>query len=241
MPGAHDLLERAALNNAHWCDSVCAAHGRPGEFQPHIWLQHDGSPPFYPDAVTLSAQEGRSQERHIVALAHARPHAVAVKDSFCRLDLAGHGFEILFDADWIALPFPEADRESPAALSCLQMRSDAELQRWEDNWAGTSAPAGSRIFLPGLLSGPDIRFLLLLADGIPIGGGVLSHAAGVTGLSNVFSQGLPAEAVWKGLVTEAARIYPGLPLVGYESGDDLATARRAGFESIGQLRVWLRR
>ena len=34
--------------------------------------------------------------------------------------------------------------------------------------------------------------------------------------------------------------FPGLPLVGYEHGDSLAAARRAGFSPIGPLRVWLR-
>jgi hypothetical protein len=33
-------------------------------------------------------------------------------------------------------------------------------------------------------------------------------------------------------------IFPGLPLVGYECGYELAAAHRAGFETVGPLRVW---
>jgi hypothetical protein len=33
-------------------------------------------------------------------------------------------------------------------------------------------------------------------------------------------------------------LFPGLPLVGYERGDDLERARRVGFEEVGPLRVW---
>jgi hypothetical protein len=33
---------------------------------------------------------------------------------------------------------------------------------------------------------------------------------------------------------------PDLPLVGYEIGEDLSAAHRAGFRSIGPLRVWLK-
>ena len=32
---------------------------------------------------------------------------------------------------------------------------------------------------------------------------------------------------------------PGLPVVGYDAGDDLAHAKRLGFHTVGPLRVWL--
>jgi len=36
----------------------------------------------------------------------------------------------------------------------------------------------------------------------------------------------------------AMDVSPGLPLVGYESGDDLARMKALGFTEIGPLRVW---
>gem|GEM_PF-6650955 len=33
--------------------------------------------------------------------------------------------------------------------------------------------------------------------------------------------------------------YPGLPVVGYERGADLAAMRALGFRSLGSLRVWI--
>ena len=54
-----------------------------------------------------------------------------------------------------------------------------------------------------------------------------------SGVSNLFGD-------WRAAVDSIAGRYPGLPLVGYESGDDLAAARRAGFTSTGPLRVWLK-
>ena len=38
----------------------------------------------------------------------------------------------------------------------------------------------------------------------------------------------------------AAVIRPGLPIVGYERGEDLAAARQAGFTVLGPLRIWAR-
>jgi hypothetical protein len=45
------------------------------------------------------------------------------------------------------------------------------------------------------------------------------------------------------LVTETrspARLRRSIPVVGYDSGASLAAARRAGFDGIGELVVWLR-
>ena len=38
----------------------------------------------------------------------------------------------------------------------------------------------------------------------------------------------------------AAVIRPGLPIVGYERGEDLAAAQQAGFTVLGSLRIWAR-
>ena len=37
----------------------------------------------------------------------------------------------------------------------------------------------------------------------------------------------------------AATTFPGLPLVGYELGDELKAAQKAGFEIGDPLRVWV--
>jgi hypothetical protein len=76
---------------------------------------------------------------------------------------------------------------------------------------------------------------LKTAGGI-VGGGILNRGAEVVGLSNLF--GFAIELVWRSLVATAGEIFPGLPLVGYEHGDELAAAHRAGFETVGPLRVW---
>ena len=60
--------------------------------------------------------------------------------------------------------------------------------------------------------------------------------AAVVGVSNVFGD----ESAWAGCLLVAASHFPGMPLVGYEHGDDLAAARRHGFEPAGPLRVWIR-
>jgi len=46
--------------------------------------------------------------------------------------------------------------------------------------------------------------------------------------------------VYRRLAVMAPEIFPGLPLVGYEHGVELAAAHHAGFKTVGSLRVWRR-
>ena len=74
----------------------------------------------------------------------------------------------------------------------------------------------------------------------PAAGAIAYTAGQVTGISNVFSTGLPAGPLWVGAVRAAAALRPGVPVVGYERGDDLEAARQTGCRVLGPLRVWAR-
>jgi hypothetical protein len=89
--------------------------------------------------------------------------------------------------------------------------------------------------MPRLLEDTNVVFVSIVADG-GIVGGILNRGADVVGLSNLF--GSTVDIVWRNLTAMAAEIFPGLPLVGYERGHELAAARQAGFETVGPLRVW---
>lgn len=67
-----------------------------------------------------------------------------------------------------------------------------------------------------------------------------NRSATVVGLSNLEVTTMSLDAAWAGAVAAVGAAHPGLPIVGYERDDDLATARRAGFRTLGPLRVWIR-
>lgn len=95
-------LAQAVHNNALWCDTICSAHGSPGEFLDGMWINRRETPRFYPNAVTLSRDRSAAQLEYIHDLVEAGvPGEWAVKDSFCALDLAPFGFRILFEAECI--------------------------------------------------------------------------------------------------------------------------------------------
>ncbi|MFC0505766.1 hypothetical protein [Micromonospora costi] len=228
MPGER---EAAARNNAEWCEIVCASHGLPGRTDADAWSVPHRSPRWYPDAVTL--RPGVAAEA-LLRRIDAGPGA-SVKDSFADLDLRPYGFRVLFAAEWIHRPAgpPPADR--PAAVpgpSLTPVTAPDGLAAW------AAAHGGAELFRPALLADPRVTVLARYADdGAVAGGAVLNRGGGpVTGVSNVFATGGDATGLWAAVCAAAG----GAALVGYESGDDLVPALRAGFAAAGPLRVWVR-
>lgn len=235
--------KRAARSNAHWCDAVCRARGRGGEFEPAIWLHRGKTPPLFPNAVTLcDGDDAQSEQRAaIVDLVAAKiPGEWAVKDSFAALDLAPLGFRPLFDAQWIwrsaRRPRPEGD---VAGVRFATVGSPRELAEWEAAWRQEPA-AGEAIFLPGLLADEDVRVVAALRGERIVAGAITYRRAGVVQLSNVFARDPDSGRLRAGCVARGIEAFPGLPVCGYETGADLEAARRLGFEPIGPLRVWAR-
>ncbi|MFF3018055.1 hypothetical protein [Streptomyces sp. NPDC057939] len=231
------LLLAAARNNADWCDAVSRAHGVPTVFAPAAWSGAARTPALYPDAVSLTP--GATAAEVLGGVDTASP-GCSVKDSFAALDLGPAGFEVLFEARWIHRP------AGPAAAGggdggdggpvWSRVRDAGELADWEAAW-DEGEPSG--LFRPELIS-PEVVFLAGRAGGRIVAGAVLSLGGGVVGVSNLFAPD-PAgsDSAWAAAVGAAHELWPGLHVVGYEHGEDLDAAVRAGFAPIGPLRVWL--
>lgn len=208
------VINASVQNNADWCAAVCRAHGIATTDDGEVWRSPVRTPLFYPDAATLVP--GLTGDT-VLAGVDAGPGA-SVKDSFADLDLSGHGFSILFEASWIA-------RESGPATDAewTVVRTADDLEVWTATWGG---PDG--IFVPALLDEPEVAIIA-----VPGGGAVLNRTGHVVGVSNVHGD------AWPGAIAAARELFGDLPLVGYESGDDLEPALAAGFTVTGPLRVWL--
>ncbi|MFD6892051.1 hypothetical protein [Streptomyces sp. NPDC059957] len=251
-PNTEELLLAAAYNNAAWCAAVC----RDGGFTAQAWSSPRPTPLYYPDAVTLTRDTDTAAL--LAGIDTDAPHA-SVKDSFAALDLAPAGFEVLFGAEWIHRP-AGAPGAAPA-LEWSRIAGPDELVAWETAWDGEESTG---LFHPGLLArgteeagdaetagdsgeagdseeAGEIAFLAGRdAQGRILAGAAVNRTGAVVGVSNVFSaDGTPDDEAWTGALTLTASLWPGLPVVGYESGDDLDTALRHGFTAIGPLRVWV--
>jgi hypothetical protein len=235
-----DLIAAAVFNNAAWCDAVCRAHGHPGEFSDTLWLNRAQVPPFYPNAITLMPGGAVSQVDIISSL--DVPGRWGVKDSFATLELASRGFTELFSAQWLHLASPPV---APASGARWEQVQDASmLAAWEAAWRGppgdTPSDPAQSVFRPALLEDASIAFLAASLQGSLVAGAIAYRAAGVVSVSNTFfavgaPAGLRAELLSRTLAT-----FPGLPIVGYEHGEELTTWSTLGFQTLGPLRVWLK-
>jgi hypothetical protein len=237
-----DRSIRAARNNAEWCDAVCRAHGNPGEFHDDIWLNRNSVPRFYPNAGTLAEPSPRQLALIDELIAARLPPGWAVKDSFSMLDLESRGFRILFDAEWIYLPVSRVKYIGATRTSARWeiVRTDLALAEWESAWSEAAGDTGKdRIFLPPLLENRDVAMIACFRDGHIVAGAIANRSDGVVGWSNFFARGAEVFDHAAASLATIAGVFPGLPIVGYEHGDDLRNAHSIGFESIGALRGWI--
>ncbi|MYX28263.1 hypothetical protein GTY75_16700 [Streptomyces sp. SID8381] len=228
------LVGAAARNNAEWCAVMSRSHGVRGEFGRQAWTAPARTPPYYPDAVTLAP--GADAAELLDRIDTETPGA-SVKDSFADLDLTRAGFRVLFDAQWIHRP-ASAPVTVPEPVWDV-VRTPPALRAWQLARAGAADDAA--LFRPELLDDPA-TFVLAgrSAEGRVVAGAVASRSERVAGISNVFASAGGAAAAWPGVLHTVERLFPGLPVVGYEHGEDLDAALRHGFEPIGPLRIWLR-
>lgn len=202
---------------------MCFAHGSAGRFLVHTWVNAHPVPRFYPNVVTLTTGDADIvEQRQTVRILQKSnlPGRWAVKDSFRTLDIARLGFEVLLEANWIRNAEPRAE----AMISGLS---------WD------RAKPGGDGFPASLFSDENFAMFSGRRNGAIVAGGTFYRADGVVGLSNVLADADEAAAVWRDLSALAAATFPGLPLVGYESGDELRAAHKAGFEIGDPLRVWV--
>jgi hypothetical protein len=238
----------AALNNALWYEALFRAHGVPGEMLGSVWLSRHVAPPFHSNLVVVSEQASESEllaHVHDLVKEPLSPHWT-VKDSFCNLNLAALDFSVMFEASWIGLESVE-----PAAGNALpdmrwtRVSSAAEAAEWEAAWRDHSnnhdARPGQPQFPAALFVNPALAFFAGRRGRKVIAGGIAHRTAAVVGLSNVFVRAGDPVGAWAGLLRCTNDAFPGLPVVGYERGDELENAVAAGFEPIGPLRVWQRR
>lgn len=221
------LVTAAIENNAAWCAEVCAAYGIRTRTECGIWFT-DGRPPrYYPDAITLNPEVTAEQA---VARIGDRANA-SVKDSFATLALAPLGFDLLFAANWIAIGAPSPVAHHPR---WPPVTTSGDLQCWH------AAHGDADAIRAELLDDPNVAIVMGNVGDSGLAGAVAYRSESVVGISNVFTSGSDPVNAWQAVVANVTATFPGLPIAGYEHGEDLTAAIAAGFSEIGSLRVWVR-
>ncbi|MFF7736014.1 hypothetical protein [Streptomyces sp. NPDC007984] len=229
------LLRAAARNNAEWCAAICRAHGVTGGFGADAWAAPARTPLYYPDAVTL---EPHADSDALTARIDTASPGASVKDSFADLELGAAGFHVLFEAQWIHRP---AGAPTPPSDLAWDVVGDPDtLRAWALAWDDGAGEAD--LFRPGLLADPETFVILARptrgSDNRVVSGAVATRSEHVVGVSNLFGREDGPDGAWPTVLHALTHLFPTVPVVGYEQGDDLTAALRHGFEPLGPLRVW---
>jgi hypothetical protein len=221
------LLQSAIRNNVNWCKKVSELHGGIHLTKGNVWGLTTQAPKFYPDLITTD-QTVTTQE--VVEFIGNR-EILSIKDSFSNIDMSFLGYKILFEAEWIC----------HEAVSVLVSNSNdwKTIQTEEEvvNW--TTACGLEGIITADLLRDSEV-VIFGKGDLNEEKGFIVNQAAKVIGVSNVFSQNPKSHEHWSEIPQIASTIFPRLPLVGYEHGEDLKAALQIGWKSMGPLRVWIK-
>jgi len=190
------------------------------------------TPPHYPDAVTLLPEVSVEQVLSRIDTGEG----CSVKDSFASLDLGAAGFEALFRAQWVVKR--PAQGQLAARRGWSAVTTVPQLRAWEECWG--ELPSRPGFFRPALLQIESIVVLARHDGDRVVAGAIANRSATVMGLSNVFHAAGDLVSAWAEAAEVASTLWGDMPIVSYDAGDALDAAHEAGFESIGDLVVWLR-
>jgi hypothetical protein len=225
-------------NSVAWYEAVFRTHGLEWAVADTVWACGGVPPPYYSRAISLAPEDPEKQIRILRGILSSCPTPFSVKDSFARLDLAPLGFRLLFAADWVRRDPIDAPAPRRTGLDWGPVTSPGELAAWEDAWRRNGSPAQSPVFLPALLEDGEVAVFAALRGDRIVAGCAGNRSGNAVGFSNFFAEEGDLDALVAEATGRVARFAPGLPIVGYESGESLERVLRHGFRIAGPLRVW---
>ncbi|YCI06797.1 hypothetical protein M1D34_27655 (plasmid) [Ensifer sp. D2-11] len=226
-----------AANNADLYKSIFRAWNLPDQCDGDLWSSESVAPPYYSNLTTLNPAAAAKQLTEILRLQATLGRQFSLKDGFGRLDLANYGFHVLFSAEWIWAE--RSDLTITLQPGWHQIRDAEALVRWERSWKNGGSPTDVQVFPPELLSDEDVAIFGRRADDGYDAGCIANRSAQVVGISNIFNLEGTAPAIREAVSVTALAFAAKLPLVGYDRGDSLKEMKTLGFNSVGDLRVWL--
>lgn len=228
MPSLREKARLAASNNADLCAAIMAANGLRTERDSLAYFCIDMPLPFYPKIVTLEPTAASELNARISG------HS-GIKDSFSCLDETALGLRVAFEASWIW----SGVQSQKLPTQWGRIDSPNGLLRWHAAW-NCNNESDQVIFPPQCLNDPNLFFLARLS-GANIEAGCLANlSADVIGMSNVFTTQESDERLYSDALAAVSSVGEGLPVAGYEQGDDLNCACAAGFQVVGPLRILVR-
>jgi hypothetical protein len=237
-----DKLRKAIRNNCGLYEAVFGSRGIGFRSTDDVWYSTAETPPLYSNLITLSESWKPDDVFRGIDLNYEKEgwEKWSIKDSFAALDLRGAGFKRLFDARWLYL---EAARFKPAGegrrLRYEILNGEDALSAWRAAWDSDES-LGRMIFDARLLRDPRVHFVAGYGERGIESGCLINRTDDVLGVSNFFSPG-ERVAHWSDIVGFVFDAVEPADLVGYERLAAAGELRALGFESVGNLTVWVKR
>ena len=231
-----------ALNNNHGLYQAIFNH-----YNIHLHIEDSVAytekqvPPLYSNLVTRS--ETWRPDDHLKKIDRKYEaenwREWSIKDSFRVLDLAIYGFAKLFDAQWIYLERRNFKPIHSNHCHYQFIEAEKDLLDWRLAW-NMDASLGNKIFNAKLLDDPNVHFVARHDREKMVSGCFTNKTDGVLGISNFFSSDSTI-LQWSGIVSYLLTQFSDHVIVGYEREKLVDEVALLGFETIGNLRVWLKK
>ncbi len=234
-------IQKASNNNLALYKSVFASHGIELQTTKEIYYTTERTPPLYSNLATRSSEwipeeifgeiDKNCKER--------KWSDWSIKDSFQCLDLTSHGFEKLFDSQWLYLESGAFTPQNNEEIRFEIVTDSDGLQKWVEVW-GEGIELGHSIYKTELLEDDSVYFVVGYKDSEPDCVALLNKSDDVIGVSNFF---VPDDTVskWSSLVSFIYSEIEVKDIVGYEDAETLEKITTLGFEPVGRLTIWLKK
>lgn len=236
-----DKLKKAIRNNNDLYEAVFSPQQLQSNRNDSIWYCFDKTPPLYSNLVTV-CEEWKPDDIFRAIDANFKKEnwgEWSIKDSFSNLDLREYGFEKLFVAKWIYL---EAERFKSMKMDDKLIYKIVEsadvLSDWRIAW-DADEKLGKQIFHAELLDNPKVFFIAGYDKETIMSGCFINKTADVLGISNFFAPNENAR-YWSGMIEFVFDSIKVADIVGYERKNLAEKFQSLGFETIGNLTVWLK-
>lgn len=237
-----DKLQKAIYNNNGLYEAIFSGRNITFDKTASIWYSLEKTPPLYSNFVTVCKDWKPDDVFRRIDLNSKKEawEEWSIKDSFSVLNLSEYGFAKLFDAQWFYL---EAADFTPAKksgnLSYEIVNSEEILSAWRLAW-DSDERLGRKIFDPKLLENSSVFFVAGYFERQIVSGCFVNKTAEVLGVSNFFAPGKDI-CFWSDTVRFIYDSVAPLDIVGYERRNLAGKLRLLGFESTGNLAVWLKK
>jgi hypothetical protein len=222
----------AANNNANLYRHMFEAHSIPYECSDELFHTTALPLPFYSSIVTRLPA---TKPELINDLTRTATFDLYVKDSFADLPLKQFGFNKLFDASWFHL----TEKVIEDTSGWERVKTAQQLEHWETAWKASGNLTDRQMFPLALLTNPNMTFWGFGKAGQYTKGFIGNSSDNSTGLSNIFAGALSPQD-FRQIASLLQAWQPSKSIVGYARDETLHCAMQAGFESSGNLTVWVK-